>query len=183
MNDDSEFSTNESTHHHFGRKRSRRRETHDVFTAVSGTEWGRLLPLWSRCGAKVFGPSLDDQLADGEGPDANAFLTARALYLSSWQLRRSIANSWLDLLIQARERVTPFDPRIRPIRRRVFDAEYQIRALADALVAPLTTIKGVAMASSLLGDGAGPLYNPGNVDDLQSALRDVVRELNPLAQA
>jgi hypothetical protein len=63
----------------------------------------------------------------------------------------------------------------------VIDAEYQIRALADALLAPLTTVRGVAMASSLLCDGAGPLYNPGSVADLGSMLFDVLREINPLS--
>jgi hypothetical protein len=37
------------------------------------------------------------------------------------------------------------------------------------------------MASSLLTDGAGPLYNPGSTTDLRSALGDVLRQLDPLA--
>jgi hypothetical protein len=91
-----------------------------------------------------------------------------------------MADSWLDVLSQSRERMTPFDPRVRPLRRRVFEAEGQIRALADALVAPLITAKGVAMASSLLCDGAGPLYNPGSVVDLRSVLSEVLRDIDPL---
>jgi hypothetical protein len=143
----------------------------------------RRAPLWVRCGARVFGTSLDSRLADGQGPDVNPFLTARALRLSSWQLRRSIAESWLDVLIQARQPGTRFDPRVRPVRRSVIDAEFQIRALADALVAPLTTARGVAMASSLLSDGAGPLYNPSSVADLRTMLFDVLREINPLTHS
>jgi hypothetical protein len=132
-------------------------------------------------GARIFGSSLDEHLADGDQPDAHPLLSARALQLSSWQLRRSIADSWLDILIQARQKLTPFDPRIPVVRRRVVEADDQIRAVADALVAPLTTARGVAMASSLLTDGAGPLYNPGSTTDLRSALGDVLRQLDPLA--
>jgi hypothetical protein len=132
-------------------------------------------------GARIFGSSLDEHLADGDQPDAHPLLSARALQLSSWQLRRSIADSWLDILIQARQKLTPFDPRIPVVRRRVVVADDQIRAVADALVAPLTTARGVAMASSLLTDGAGPLYNPGSTTDLRSALGDVLRQLDPLA--
>jgi hypothetical protein len=136
---------------------------------------------WVRLGARVFGTSLDEHLAQGEGPDANAFLGARALQLTSRRLRRSIADSWLDVLIQARQKLTPFDLRIPVVRRRVLEAEDQIRAVADALVAPLTTARGVAMASSLLSDGAGPLYNPGSTTDLRFMLVDVLRQLDPLA--
>ena len=136
---------------------------------------------WVRLGARIFGSSLDEHLADGDQPDAHPLLSARALQLSSWQLRRSIADSWLDILIQARQKLTPFDPRIPVVRRRVVEADDQIRAVADALVAPLTTARGVAMASSLLTDGAGPLYNPGSTTDLRSALGDVLRLLDPLA--
>jgi hypothetical protein len=136
---------------------------------------------WVRLGARIFGSSLDEHLADGDKPDANPLLSARALQLSSRQLRRSIADSWLDVLIQSRQRPTRFDPRIPVVRRRVVDADDQIRAVADALVAPLTTARGVAMASSLLSDGAGPLYNPSSTVDLRSALSDVLRQLDPLA--
>jgi hypothetical protein len=134
-----------------------------------------------RWGARALAPSLDSHLADGEGPDASPLLAARALQLSSRRLRRSIADSWLDVLIQARQTRTPFDPRVPVIRRRVVDAGDQIRAVADALVAPLTTARGIAMASSLLTDGAGPLYNPANATDLRSALVNVLHELDPLA--
>jgi hypothetical protein len=143
----------------------------------------RRAPLWIRCGARVLGTSLDSQLAGGRGPDVNPLLAARAIHLSSKRLRRSIAESWLDVLIQARQPGTRFDPRVRPVRRRVIDAEFQIRAVADALVAPLTTARGVAMASSLLSDGAGPLYNPGSVANLRSMLFDVLMEINPLTHS
>jgi hypothetical protein len=134
-----------------------------------------------RWGARAFGPSLDSHLAEGEGPDASPLLAARALQLSSWRVRRSIADSWLAILSQTCQKISPFDPRVPVIRRRVEEADDQIRAVADALVAPLTTARGVAMASSLLADGAGPLYNPANATDLRSLLVDVLHRLDPLA--
>ena len=38
---------------------------------------------------------------------------------------------------------------------------------------------GVAMASRLLNDGAGPLFNPLSPTELRSALREVTAHLDP----
>jgi hypothetical protein len=191
----SAFST---SRHHFGRRRMQQ--------GASRVEYGRLSnqlsspraaavdpldlqapfitlsQLWVRLGARVLAPSLDAKLAQGEGPETSPLLAARALRLTSWQLRRRIADSWLDVLIQARERLSPFDPRVRLVSRRVLNVEWQIHALVNALLMPLTTARGVAMASTLLGDGAGPLYNPGSMTDLRALLGEVQRELDPLAR-
>jgi hypothetical protein len=49
-----------------------------------------------------------------------------------------------------------------------------------ALLAPLpVSARGVAMASRLLSDGAGPLYNRLSSVDLVGAVREVTEQLDP----
>lgn len=140
----------------------------------------QLLPLWVRLGTRMLGSSLDARLAEGQEPDTSPLLAARVQLLVSPATRRTVADSWLNLLIHARERFSPFDPRVPLVRSRIIDTESQIYALSNALVAPLPTARGVAMASSLLCDGAGPLYNPGSSVDLAVALSEVVDQLDPM---
>jgi hypothetical protein len=71
-------------------------------------------------------------------------------------------------------------PKVPIVRDRVIEAQYQIESLADALMAPLPTARGVAMARSLLSDGAGPIYNRACPIDLGSAIAEVIARLDPL---
>jgi hypothetical protein len=50
------------------------------------------------------------------------------------------------------------------------------RLLADGPVAA----RGVALASILLSDGSGPLYQRGNTDDVRARVREAVNALDPL---
>jgi len=104
---------------------------------------------------------------------------ARARSIVSSQLRWNLADWWLDLLIQARQPWTPRDARVPVVRSRVLRVEWQIRELANALLAPLVTVRGVAMANSLLCDGSGPIYNPSCSVDLAATLREIIGRLDP----
>jgi len=73
--------------------------------------------------------------------------------------RQALARNWLDVIVCARAPFAPLSPKVPIVRDRVIEAQYQIESLADALMAPLPTARGVAMARSLLSDGAGPIYN------------------------
>jgi hypothetical protein len=147
-------------------------ETHAFFT-----------PAWVRLGARLFASSLDTKLAAGEHPATSHLLAARAQQLASAQYRRGLADSWLDLLIEVRRPRRPFDPMVPLVRSRVLAAEAQIHALAEALVSPLPTVRGLAMAIATLRDGAGPLFNPTNRLKLTSSLDAIVAQLNPLTAA
>jgi hypothetical protein len=92
-----------------------------------------------------------------------------------------LAANWLDLLVWAREPFGLLSARVPLVRHRVIGAQAQILALADALLAPMPTSRGVAMASSLLSDGAGPIYNGACLDDLVSTLCTVIAKLDPVA--
>jgi hypothetical protein len=91
-----------------------------------------------------------------------------------------LSKNWLDLLVCARARFQPLNSSVPLVRSRVIGAQPQILALADALLAPMPTSLGVAMARSLLCDGAGPIYNLACSDELGSTLCTVLAKLDPL---
>ena len=137
-------------------------------------------PLWVLVGAKLLGVSLDDKLAEGHAPDTSPLLAARAQLLVSLTKRRALAENWLDLLIQVRRPFSPLDPRVPIVRGRIIGAQAQVEALAEALLAPMPTWRGVAMASSLLSDGSGPIYNRACSVDLASMLCEIIAHLDPV---
>jgi hypothetical protein len=142
-----------------------------------------LAPPWIRLGARLFAASLDQKLASGEHPAASHLLASRAQQLIAAHYRRGIADSWLDLLIEVRRPRVPFDPAVLLARNSVMQAETQIRSLAEALVGPLPTVRGTAMAIAMLRDGAGPLFNRNSQLKLTDAVEQIIAQLNPLATA
>jgi hypothetical protein len=138
---------------------------------------------WVRLGARLFAASLDAKLATGQHPANNHLLAARAQQLASTRYRRELADSWLNLLIEVRRPHSYFDPAVPLVRSRVLAADAQIRALADALVSPLPTVRGLAMAIETLRDGTGPLFNPTSPTKLTSSIEAIVARLNPLSSA
>ncbi len=76
----------------------------------------------------------------------------------------------------------------QPLRRlplcrdRITAAASSVRQMLVALEAPAPVpVRGVAMASLLLCDGTGPLYNPLAPLDLLSRVREVTMRLDPAA--
>jgi hypothetical protein len=137
-------------------------------------------PLSVLLGARLLGASLDRHLADGRAPESSRLLAARAQLLTSPTKRRRLAEHWLALLAEAREPVTLIDPRVPVVGERIIAARTQIHELVDALLAPMPTSRGVAMANTLLSDGSGPIFNRNCPADLASTLREVVARLDPL---
>jgi hypothetical protein len=154
-----------------------------LFGSPSGAHH-RELPFtspWVRIFARVRATSLDAKLASGDDPATSDVLSVRAQQLASPTLRHTVATSWLDLAVQAHVPFSRFNPAVRFERRRVLSVEPEIRELADALEGPLPRVRGVAMALSLLRDGAGPVFNPANSANLSSVLRDTIANIDPLA--
>jgi hypothetical protein len=139
------------------------------------------IPLRFVAGARILGARLDDELAEGRAPESSRLLATRAQLIVSPTFRQKMADNWLALLVQAREPSGPLTMRVPLVRSRIFGAQAQILALADALLAPMPTSRGVAMASSLLGDGSGPIYYSGCSADLGSTLLEIVARLDPEA--
>jgi hypothetical protein len=131
--------------------------------------------------ARLLASSLDSQLASGLPPESSPLLAARAVAIVSVRMRRELSRSWKDLLVRARGEAHFTSTRRIPLcRDRIVGAEPEIEAMLEALDAPLPLpARGVAMASLLITDGTGPLYNRAAPIELQTALGQVTQHLDP----
>ena len=125
---------------------------------------------------------LDRDLAAGRPPEASRMLAARAQDLVALRTRQILAGDWEHLLRVARRPARTRIPLAAVCRDRVTAAEPDILEMVTRLRAPLpVAARGVATASTLLGDGAGPLYNKGSRRDLAADVRRATRQLDPAA--
>jgi hypothetical protein len=154
--------------------------TAEVDIAVSQERREVRVPRWVLVGATLLSTSLDEKLAEGHAPDTSPLLATRAQLLVSLTKRRALAENWLSLLVKARGPVKCLDPSVPLVRGRIIAAQVQIEALAEALLFPMPTSRGVAMASSLLSDGAGPIYNSACPVDLASTVCEIIARLDPV---
>lgn len=140
---------------------------------------GRRLRVQDRILASWRGFSLDARLAAGASPEDDRLLAARASVLVDPPRRQRLARDWARLARMARER--PAASLRTPLRRdRVIAADAEILALQESLRSPLPVpVRGVAMASRLLSDAAGPVYSRRSPVDLRAALRDAIRQMDP----
>jgi hypothetical protein len=135
--------------------------------------------LWLRLLARVSASSLDRRLASGAAPELDRRLAARAHQLAAPWHRHVLARDWEHLAQVARRPPGPARP--APLcRARIVAAESEVRALIQAVAGPrVASVRGLAMARCLLGDGTGPLYNRHCDQDLAAALRQVTDHLDP----
>jgi len=148
----------------------------------SGRLVGRPFGGLDRTLARARALSLDRDLAAGRPPEASRMLAARARDLVALRTRHLLAADWEHLLRVARRPARPHTPLAAICRGRVAAAEPDIRELVTRLRAALpVAARGVATASTLLGDGAGPLYNKGSRRDLSADVRQAARQLDPAA--
>jgi hypothetical protein len=130
--------------------------------------------------AHVLAGRLDRDLAAGCAPESGLLLAERARELVTPGARRGLARDWEHLLQVAAGRVPRTPVPMLLCRRRVLAAEPDVRALITGLLAPgPVQARGVAAASVLLTDGAGPLHDPHNPTPLPAAVRAVTRLLDP----
>lgn len=130
--------------------------------------------------ARLFGASLDSQLAAGQAPESSAMLAARARHIVALRRRQTAARDW-DRVVEVAQRRHGNPGRARPIRAgEITAAEPAIRELARRLRAPLpVTARGVAMARTLLTDGTGPVYRRHSRVTLAAALDAAITQLDP----
>jgi hypothetical protein len=155
-----------------------------VVADVAGRPWALARPgLWDRLLVRWRGLTLDAQLAAGHPVEADRRRAMRANLLVEPATRAELADCWQDVLSRAARVRSVTDPRVPLQRSRVLAADADIRRMIVALrVSAPVPARGVAVASTLLGDGAGPLYNPLSGLDLRGAVRDAIRHLNPSAK-
>lgn len=115
------------------------------------------------------------------GPlESGRLLAARAYRLVTPANRRALAQDWTHVLTQARRPPVLRNPRVRLNRTPIIACDREIHELIGALLAPRpTAASGAAMASLLLTDGAGPLYNPRRSAELKVAISAVIAQLDP----
>lgn len=140
-----------------------------------------LVPAWLRLSARLFATSLDERLSVGVHPATSPLLTVRSQQIVAAHYRGDLAESWLRLLIEARLPYNPFGLAVPLVRSAVLAAQDQIHSLAEVLVSPLPTVRGVAMCVATLRDGAGPLFNPNSQVNLTHAVEGIIAQLNPIS--
>ncbi len=134
--------------------------------------------LWDRWLTRAYAPSLDSQLAAGRPPAASRLLAARAQEITSPAGRTELVRGWGHVLRRARQPAAPRTPRVPLCRDRIAAAEGDVRTMLAVLASPLPiSARGAAMASVLLGDGTGPVYNSHSARELAAAVRDATREM------
>jgi hypothetical protein len=139
-------------------------------------------PAWLRLLARMFAASLDRRLASGVQPESGRLLASRGNHLASVRTRAALAQNWHHLVERAHRTPVARSARVCLCRDRITRAGDDIRAMTGALSTPYPTpARGVAIASWLLSDADGPLYNPNSATDLRTALRMAIAELDPAA--
>jgi len=137
---------------------------------------------WARLVARVLAPSLDRQLAAGTAPESTRSLALRARTLVTPEKRQALARCWEHLLEVTERQPARSTRRIPLCRDRIMAAAPSVHEMLVALEAPAPVpVRGVAMASLLLCDGAGPLYNRRAPLDLRASVREVTVRLDPAA--
>src|SRR5215472_1071526 len=161
-------------------------QQHGFMTSVHAVKGPGLLPprqrrpsLWDPALTRIRAMPLDRQLAAGASPESGRLIALRARALVVPARRQQLASDWDRLVRTARER--PATARRVPLRRdRIVAAEADIRDLQRALLASAPVpARGVAIASTLLSDGAGPVYNRSSCVDLRAAVQEAIRHLDP----
>jgi hypothetical protein len=137
---------------------------------------------WDRLLAGVLAASLDRQLATGRPPRSGQVLIIRARDIATPAARRKLARRWTNVLDQARHQPVPRFVAAPLQRGAVIAAQQDLHEMISLLnsARPIDA-RGVAMASSLLRDGTGPLYNRRSLLDLGTAVRAATRQMDPLA--
>jgi hypothetical protein len=130
--------------------------------------------------ASLFGHVLDRQLAAGCSPESGQLRAARAERLVSTPERRRLLRDWEKVVDEAFTSPRARNPHAPVGRERIVDAMEDVRTMLAALSTPFpVSARGVAMASLMLSDGTGPLYNKACAVPLSTALRRVTAELDP----
>ncbi len=139
---------------------------------------------WDRFAARVLAPSLDRQLATGRPPQSSRALATRARQIVSPAKRRELAQHWIHVLDLAVRPPVPL-PLRGPLRRgAVVAAERDMHEMIAVLAGGLPiAARGAALASWLLRDGTGPLYNHRCPIELSAAVREATRQMSSYADS
>jgi hypothetical protein len=155
----------------------------------------RLWP-WHQMLARGLAARLDRELAEGASPEASASLAARAAELTSTRFRHDLAASLRRILLAASARSVAAparsvavpasrlslgvarSPRVPLSTTRIGQSASLLAELASRLLEPgPVPVRGVAMVTQLLADGAGPLYRQAADADLDALVASAAAAL------
>jgi hypothetical protein len=155
-----------------------------IFDDVTGRRWSLACPrVWDRLLVRWRVRSLDAQLAAGHRAEGSRLRAIRADLLVAPVTRADLADCWQEVLDRAAQARGVTDPRVPLLRSRVRAVDADIRRMILALRASAPVpARGVAIASTLLTDGTGPLYHAYSAQPLRAAVRDAIDQLNPSAE-
>jgi hypothetical protein len=143
---------------------------------------GRRLGLRLRVVARLRAGTLDRCLAGGTPPEATLQLAARARVIVSQSARHKLARDWAHLLALAEQPPGPIRGALVIRRAPVLAAAADIRELIAALRQSLPVpARAVAMASVLLTDARGPIYDGRGEPSLTARLAPILDRLQPWA--
>jgi hypothetical protein len=138
--------------------------------------WYRLLAEWRSL-------TLDHELARGYDPDGSRLRAVRAAALVAPSARAQLASCWQRLLERAARPAPARGAHPVLAGRQILAAEPDIRELIAALtVTRPVPARGAALANLLLIDGGGPVYRARSPHELDSAVREAIRHLDPGAR-
>jgi hypothetical protein len=133
--------------------------------------------LGDRIRAWISAASLDRELASGVPIESCPLLVLRARALTDPHAAAELGEQLRRIVREAHEGPRP-RTHIAPARDHVLAAEDDLRLLASRLQSPTPiAARGVAKARLLLTDGAGPMFDACNSDDLGAAVRDAISAL------
>ena len=137
---------------------------------------------WDRVGTRLRAFSLDSQLGAGRAPEADLRLAIRAQVLVDPSTRGRLARDWGHLVDIALDDAK-WHPSQAPVcRGRVAAVIPAITELVAGLRSPSPVpVRGVAIASRLLADGSGPVYDRRCQQSLGSVIDEAIRHLDPSA--
>jgi hypothetical protein len=137
---------------------------------------------WDRLLAGARAPSLDRQLAAGRPPRSSQALAIRAREIVTPAARRELAQRWTRVLDEARRQPVPRFVVVPLQRNAVIAAGQDLHEMISVLTSGLPIdARGAAMASSLLSDGTGPLYNRRSLVDLGAVVRAATQQMDLFA--
>ncbi|PZS31403.1 MAG: hypothetical protein DLM58_11755 [Pseudonocardiales bacterium] len=134
--------------------------------------------------ARLHTDRIDHDLAQGASPDGSVTAALRAQLLTSTSTRQLLARGLqraVDIAmtpaVASSRAAAQNRPRIREVAADL--DELGRRLLADGPV----SVRGVARTKVMLTDGAGPLYNARQADQLGAQIRAAIDAMNVIEDA
>jgi hypothetical protein len=133
------------------------------------------ISLFHRVLAVVRAPTVDAELAEGVSPSASPAHQLRADHIRRPQTRSRIASA-LNAAIDDADGLGPYRSPIAPVNREaIILCRRELQALAESVPsAENASTRGLAIASQLVFDGSGALFDPPGLPNAAERLANSI---------